>query len=186
MSRDERKTEMRDRILQTVDKLFYSQGIRAVGVDTVADAVGISKRTLYNHFPSKDDLIEAYLRRRFRTNPASDEPPAAQILGNFDRIERVIAARGFRGCPFVNAVAELGDGSHKGNDIALQFKEQQRLWVLDLLRKAGARHPETLATQIAILIDGAIVNALVRQDPSVPKAARDAARALLKANGVSV
>ena len=60
------KVAMQERILDTTDRLFYRQGIRAVGVDTIAAAVGISKRTLYNHFPSKDELIEAYLSRRFR------------------------------------------------------------------------------------------------------------------------
>ena len=102
------KPTMKERILETADRLFYLQGIRAVGVDTIAAEIGISKRTLYNHFPSKDELIAAYLERRFTKAPASDKPPVEQILGTFDRIERGFAAKGFRGCPFVNAVAELG------------------------------------------------------------------------------
>src|SRR5205809_2435234 len=98
---------MKDRILETTDRLFYGQGIRAVGVDTIAAEIGISKRTLYNHFPSKDDLIVSYLSRRIRPAAASDLPPAEQILGDFDRLERSFASGTFRGCPFVNAVAEL-------------------------------------------------------------------------------
>ena len=98
---------MQERILQTTDRLFYEQGIRAVGVDTVAAEVGISKRTLYNYYPSKDELIAAYLSRRFRPMELTDQPAAEQILGNFDRLERSFASDRFRGCPFVNAVAEL-------------------------------------------------------------------------------
>src|ERR1700747_1752142 len=96
------KTDMKERILQTADRLFYLQGIRAVGVDTIAAEIGISKRTLYNHFPSKDELISAYLAGRFVQAPPSDRPPAEQILGTFDRLERGFASKGFRGCPFVN------------------------------------------------------------------------------------
>ena len=97
-----------ERILETADRLFYGQGIRAVGVDTVAAEIGISKRTLYNYFPSKDALIVAYLSRRLQPpTPPSDMPPVEQILGNFERLERTFAQGVFRGCPFVNAVAEL-------------------------------------------------------------------------------
>ncbi|WP_244486043.1 TetR/AcrR family transcriptional regulator [Bradyrhizobium viridifuturi] len=76
-----------------------------MGVDTIAAEIGISKRTLYNHFPSKDALIEAYLQRRFVQPRPSDKPPAEQILATFDSLERRFAAKDFRGCPFVNAVA---------------------------------------------------------------------------------
>ncbi|HEY0569046.1 MAG TPA: helix-turn-helix domain-containing protein, partial [Xanthobacteraceae bacterium] len=76
---------MKERILETADRLFYLQGIRAIGVDTIAAEVGISKRTLYNHFPSKDALISAYLGRRFVAPGPSEKPPAEQILGTFDR-----------------------------------------------------------------------------------------------------
>src|SRR6187401_2670169 len=101
------KPDMKDRILETADRLFYLQGIRAIGVDTIAAEIGISKRTLYNHFPSKDALISAYLARRF-------------------------AAKDFRGCPFVNAVAELGE-DRSVRKVALAFKESRRLWFRDLL-----------------------------------------------------
>ena len=77
---------MAERILETADRLFYGQGIRAMGVDTIAAEIGISKRTLYNHFPSKDALIVAYLQRRLRLVPTSDKPPAQQILDDFERL----------------------------------------------------------------------------------------------------
>jgi len=78
--------------------------MRRVGVDTVTGEVGISKRTLYNHFPSKDALIVAYLSRRFWPAGSSDRPPAGQILHRFDLLERIFTDEGFHGCKFVNAV----------------------------------------------------------------------------------
>src|SRR5207342_2211229 len=101
----QQKPDMKERILETADKLFYLQGIRAIGVDTIASEIGISKRTLYNHFPSKDTLIMAYLERRFVQPRPSEKPPAEQILASFDSRERRFTAKDFRGCPFVNAVA---------------------------------------------------------------------------------
>ena len=172
---------MRDRILETADRLFYGQGIRAVGVDTVAAEIGISKRTLYNHFPSKDALIAAYLARRFTPPQPSDAPPEEQILGRFDRLERLIAGPGFRGCAFVNAVSELGGSSPPVNEIAIAFKEQGRIWFRDLLVRLEAPDPERLATQLAILVDGTLAMALVGGDPATARAARDAAAVLLRA-----
>ncbi len=186
MTRSDDKAAMRQRILETTDRLFYSQGIRAVGVDTVASEVGISKRTLYNYFPSKDDLIVAYLARRLKPKQASDLPPAEQILGDFDRLERSFASGVFRGCPFVNAVAELKEPNHAANRIALAFKEERRVWFRDLLKQLGVAHPDTLAMQLQLLVDGAIAAALVRGDPKVARTAGDAARTLLAAAGVSV
>jgi AcrR family transcriptional regulator len=177
---------MEERILDTTDRLFYRQGIRAVGVDTIAAAVGISKRTLYNHFPSKDELIEAYLSRRFRPISLSDAPPAEQVFAEFDRLERNVASDGFRGCPFVNAVAEVGEPTPAARRIAVAFKEQRRIWFREMLTRLGAGDPDGLATQFSLLVDGAIAAALVRGDPTMARAAREAARTLLIAAGAQL
>jgi AcrR family transcriptional regulator len=95
------KPAMKERILETADRLFYLRGIRAVGVDTIAAEIGISKRTLYNHF--QDEFIAAYLQRRSRA-PASDA--GRTDSGTFDRLSAA-SRPGFLGCLFVNAVAEL-------------------------------------------------------------------------------
>ena len=176
---------MRERILETADRLFYGQGIRAVGVDTIAAEIGISKRTLYNHFPSKDDLIVAYLSRRLKPAPPSDRPPLEQIMGAFDRLERTIATGVFRGCPFVNAVAELKEPTHAANKIALAFKEQRRTWFQGLLERLGVEQAQLLSMQLQLLTDGAIAAALVRGDPKVAAAAREAAEVLLRVAGVN-
>ena len=175
---------MQERILETADRLFYGQGIRAIGVDTIAAEIGISKRTLYNYFPSKDALIVAYLSRRLRPLPPSDLPPVEQILGNFERLERTFAQGVFRGCPFVNAVAELKEPAHAANRLALEFKEQRRLWFRDLLVRLKVKDADTLAMQLQILADGAIATALVRGEPEVAVTAAKAARVLLEAAGV--
>ena len=186
MTRASDRTAMQERILEMADRLFYGQGIRAVGVDTIAAEIGISKRTLYNYFPSKDDLIVAYLSRRLQPAPPSDLPPLQQILGSFDRLERTFASGVFRGCPFVNAVAELKEPAHAANKIAFAFKEQRRTWFRDLLVRLDVDDPDTLALQLQLLVDGAIAAALVRGDPKVAGTARKAACVLLAAAGVAV
>jgi AcrR family transcriptional regulator len=173
-----------ERILAAADRLFYAQGIRAVGVDAVAAGAEVSKRTLYNHYPSKDALISAYLTGRFKHLAPSDAPAREQILCNFDRLERLVADGSFRGCPYVNAVTEIGDPKHPASKIAVQFKEQRRLWYRALLERLAAKNPDGLATQLQILFEGALVSALVRGDPALARSARDAAEVLLAAAGV--
>jgi AcrR family transcriptional regulator len=179
------KLDMKERILQIADRLFYLQGIRAIGVDTIAAEIGISKRTLYNHFPSKDALISAYLMRRFVKARPSDKSPVEQILGTFDSLERRFSARDFRGCPFVNAVAELGPQDKAVKKIAVAFKESRRLWFRDLLNQLGVADAEGLATQLTLLVDGAIAQDLVRDDPAMARMAKQAARVLLANAGIS-
>jgi len=184
MSRWAAKEAMQERILETAGRLFYGQGIRAVGVDTIAAEIGISKRTLYNYFPSKDELVVAYLSRHCIPPKTSDRPLLEQILYMFDRLERWFASDTFRGCPFVNAIAELGDATHPGTQLSVAYKERRRLWVRDALSRLNVADPDALSTQIAILAEGAIIAALVRGDPAMAAAAKAAARVLLTAAGV--
>ncbi|HUN48310.1 MAG TPA: helix-turn-helix domain-containing protein [Stellaceae bacterium] len=186
---------MDERILATADRLFSRQGIRAVGVDTIAAEAGISKRTLYNHYPAKEALVVAHLRRRYGALTHADDrlvdaPPAAQILGAFERLERAIADPAFRGCPFVNAVAELGvpgpGADHQTNALAIAFKEERRQWFRRRLERIGVADPDGLATQLALLVDGCVAVGLVRRDPAMARAAGAAARTLLIAAGVAV
>ncbi|HEY2707834.1 MAG TPA: TetR/AcrR family transcriptional regulator [Caulobacteraceae bacterium] len=181
MKRPRDTSAMTERILETADRLFYGEGIRAIGVDRVATEAGISKRTLYNHFASKDDLIVAYLQRRARPARLSDADPRAQILGLFERLGRGFADHGFRGCPFVNAVAELGEPEHPARAIARTFKQDRQAWFGVLLERMRVADPRSLSLQLALLLDGAIAAALVRGDPAVALAARDAAAVLLDA-----
>ena len=172
--------------MEAADRLFYQKGIRAVGVDTVAAEAGISKRSLYDTFPSKDALVAAYLRQRIQPLPASDQPPAEQVLALFDQLQTRFATGDFRGCPFVNAVTELADDCESARAIALGYKEERRQHIASLLARAGSSNPDALASQIALLFEGAIASMLVRQDPAVAIQAREAAKVLIQAGGTSV
>jgi AcrR family transcriptional regulator len=178
----------RAKILETIDRLFYRQGIRAVGVDTIVAELGISKKTLYRHFRSKSEMIEAYLRGRFRPfRQDSDKPPAEQILANFAWLERSLSSKKeYRGCAYLNALAELGEDERESRDLAAQFKESRRIWFRDLLSKLDVDDPDTLATQLSLLVDGAYSAMLTRRDPSSTRAAIAAARVLLKNAGVNL
>jgi len=176
-----RSVSPRERILAAADKLFYGQGIRAVGVDLVAGEAEVSKRTLYAHFASKDDLIAAYLTARFRHMVPSDAPAREQILGYYDYLERAFGRADFRGCPYVNAVTELGDPKHAAAGIALQYKRERKGWFKALLQRIGVRDAESLATQLQLLGEGALAAWLVQGDASVARSARAAAEVLLAA-----
>ena len=174
------------RILAAADRLFYGQGIRAVGVDAVAEAAGVTKRTLYHHFASKDALVAAYLTHR-ASPPVVDPtiPPVAQILRLFRGLERALASETYRGCAFINAAAELADRSHPAVGIAAAAKAQREAWFCSLAEGAGARDPALLAKQLMILLDGAIANWLVRRDASVAAVAGRSDAALLQAAGAA-
>jgi len=123
----------------------------------------------------------AYLSRRLVPLAISDQPALEQILGVFDRLETSVTRKRFRGCAFVNAVAEVGESVPEANKLAVSFKEGRRLWFRDLLSRLDVADPEGLATQLAILLDGAIAGVLVRGDAKMARAARDAAVVLIEA-----
>lgn len=179
---------MKDRILEAADRLFYGQGIQAVGVDAVANEAGISKRTLYKHYPSKDELVAAYLSRRTGQAITAEGTPVQQILGLFDGLEKWFGHQRFRGCAFVNAVAELsGEPDHPAVAVASGHKARRLAQVVALLRELAVDEPERLAEQIVVLFEGAVAVSMVRGgDPRVAVSARDAARVLLRNAGVAV
>jgi len=181
-------TAIRERILAAVDRLFYAQGIKSVGVDAIAAELGISKKTLYRHFPSKDDLVISYLQRRFRPLPvASTKPPAEQILDHLEWIARSLtSAKDYRGCAFLNVLAELGSEDSEAREMAVAYKESRRLRYRDLLSQLDVDDPDTLATQLALLVDGAYAAVLIHRDPAKMRPAIAAARTLLKAAGVAI
>jgi AcrR family transcriptional regulator len=188
MDKGEGGTAIRERILAGVDRLFYVQGIKSVGVDAIAAELGISKKTLYRYFPSKDDLVIGYLQGRFRPLPeASAKPPAEQILANLEWIARSLtSAKDYRGCAFLNALGELGSEDSEVRQLAVAYKDSRRLWYRDLLSQLDVDDPDTLATQLALLVDGAYAAVLVHQDPAKMRPAIAAARTLLKAAGVAI
>ncbi|HUH93192.1 MAG TPA: TetR family transcriptional regulator [Casimicrobiaceae bacterium] len=168
-----------ERILEAADRLFYLHGIRVVGVDALAEEARVSKRTLYNHYPTKDDLIAAYLVGRFKHIAPSDAPAREQILAYFDRLEHEFQRSDFRGCAYVNAVCELSDPKHPAAGIARRFKEQRRQWYSTLLERLGIANPDALARQLQLLAEGALSAHLVWGDPTLARTAREAAEVLI-------
>ena len=173
------------RIVEAASPLFYRRGLAAVTVEDIAAAAGLTKRTLYYHFPTKDDLIVAYLERwrtRIRaTLEAGGEhaDPLDTLLGAFRRLEREVARDGYRGCPFVNAVTELNDRAHPATALAVAYKEDRRAWFERLLVAAGIPSAEKLSRQLTLLWDGAMVRSLVHNSAAPVREAHDAAAGLI-------
>jgi hypothetical protein len=131
---------------------------------------------------------EGDLRGRFRPLPeVSTKPPAEQILANLEWIARSLTSAGdFRGCAFLNVLAELGGEDSQVRELAVAYKESRRLWYRDLLSRLDVDDPDTLATQLSLLVDGAYAAVLIQQDPAMMRPAIAAARTLLKAAGVAI
>ncbi|GAA5022796.1 TetR/AcrR family transcriptional regulator [Kitasatospora paranensis] len=176
----------RERILTTAGELFAVHGLRGVGVDRIIAESGVAKSTLYVHFPAKDELAAAYLRRtddswrgRLRTAAlAAGSDPRDQLVGLFDAVEDAFGRHGFHGCPFINAAAECEPGSLP-HAVTVDHKRAVRAWVRELAEAAGADDPDGLARQLTLLVDGTLAAGRLEQDPTLPAAARNAARALV-------
>ena len=185
---DERLTPGAQRILDVASELFYWRGIHAVGVDTIAAESGVTKRTLYDRFGSKDRLVVAYLRTRDRrwrqliSNRLADErlDPVQRVLVPFDVLGEWLVPNG-RGCSFINAFAELPDLDHPGRQIVVDEKTWLRDVFRDLLLKAGVADPDTLAVQLLSLHEGAIVTHAITGHADALASVRQAAHTLVRA-----
>ena len=156
----------RQRLLDTASELFYREGIRAIGVDTIVERSGVGKATLYRHFPTKDDLIAAYIEQEDRAHlqwfdefiAASDGSPREQLLAMFEAFYQRIQEPGVRGCPFLNAMTEIAETEHPAYQHAVQHERALRDRLARLSRQAGARDPEQLADQLLLIINGALAS----------------------------
>jgi AcrR family transcriptional regulator len=174
-----------ERLLAAASDLFYDRGIRAVGVDLIADTAGTTKKTLYDRFGSKDALVALYLKRRTQRWQESllarlgEHPPGAdRVVAVFDALgERLAHQR--RGCAFVNAYAEIGGTDHPGVAVIRSDKEWVRTLFTDLVREAGAADSERLGAQLHLLYEGATVAVTAGGQPDSVEVAREAALRLL-------
>jgi len=180
----------RQRLLDAAADLFYRQGIGAVGVDLVSKAAGVSKRTLYQQFGSKDQLVAESLEARGTAIlgmylPADDDgaPARKQILAVFDGLRGWTASAGFRGCPFVNTATELADPGHPARRVARDYKLRLRDYFARQAERGGAEDPQRLADQLIVVFDGAIVQAVMGTARHTD-AARAAVQALLDAQRI--
>ncbi|MCF3177151.1 TetR/AcrR family transcriptional regulator [Streptomyces sioyaensis] len=181
--------EARTRILDAAEKLFYDRGIQSVGMDELRTTAGVSLKRLYQCFPAKHDLVEAYLRRRdtrWRTALTAyvterADTPEARPLAVFDWLHDWFTASDFRGCAFINSFGELGATSDGVARVARDHKRALLSYLTDLARDAQLTEPTATGEQLALLVDGAITTAAITGNPSAAQQARTAAEALLAA-----
>jgi AcrR family transcriptional regulator len=183
------RTAARERILEAATRLFLRDGFRAVGVDTIIAEAGVAKMTLYAHFPSKDELIVAYLERANEQfwewldgASAGPDDPKGKLVAMFDAVGELANSPRCLGCTFQGTAAEFPDSEHPGHRVALAHKRAVRARLAALARDAGLRAPERLADQLLLLMDGAWVAARMfgPRNPSDQVAA--AARVLIQAH----
>lgn len=161
----------RERILATAGELFYCEGIRAIGVDTVVERSGVSKTSLYRLFDSKDALIAAFAAEKdqlfwvwwdsVEEQHAGD--PRALLEALLSGIAEKIGRSAFRGCPFLNLATEFPDRNHPGRVIARDNKEEMRARLATIVAKLGVSDPNRTASQIALIINGAFVTGLMAE-----------------------
>ncbi len=183
----------RERILDVADRLFYEQGIRAVGIDTIVAESEVAKTTLYHHFRSKDELIGAYLSRRAESwrafldaeLGAHPGPPQERVLHVFDLLGDWFAEPGYRGCPFINACAEFGDPAHPVAVVSREHRALLQATFAGLCAEAGAPEPDEVAAELLLLYDGAMVTANIDGTPAAAQTAKRAATRLLSAAAVT-
>ncbi len=182
-------THPRDRLLDAATRLFCRHGINATGIDLVVSEAGTAKTTLYNAFGSKEGLVEAVLEgegRRWRDwffaaldNPGL--PPRARLHLIFPALEDWFGQDDYFGCAFINAVAEHDKSEERLRGITLHHKRLVLGRIEEIAAEAGCARPADLAHQLGIIMDGAIVAAMVTRDRSVAVAAGQAAVALIDA-----
>jgi len=183
--------DARKSILIAAEQLFYRDGLGAVSVDAIADAARVTKRTLYYHFASKDELIAAYLDARDEvTLRALDETsergarPGDRVVGVFEYIERWAATAEYRGCPFNNAVAEQSV-SPRVTAIARRHKDAMRRWFAARAADGGAGDPDAVGARLLLLLDGALNGAAVSGTSDAAAIARELAEGVLDAAGIA-
>lgn len=180
----------RDRILQAAGKLFHRDGIRAVSVDAIAEKAGVTKRTLYYHFRSKDDLIAAHLQTRDEPNLAlfkrwfdeADGDVSGKVAGIFRQLAHSARNAKWKGCGFLRTSVELINlPGHPALVVARAHKKRVEDWLASIFAKAGASsEAASLARQVMLLLDGAFSVVLLHRDPSYMETAAEAAADLIR------
>ncbi|WP_433189317.1 TetR/AcrR family transcriptional regulator [Actinoallomurus sp. CA-150999] len=177
----------RERILKAATELFTAQGINATGMEQLSTVAEVSKRTLYTHFPSKDELVEAYLQSLeddlLPVAPSLAQPtpsPREQLLAVFDwKLPETTVP--FRGCPFLNVSVEVPDPGHSAHRLAAAYKREFARRLTDIARQAGVADPENLGEQLALLFDGAAARGTALNNSHTGACARSIAEVLVDA-----
>ncbi len=182
-----------DALLAATSELTYTQGITGTGVEAIAARAGVTKRTLYQHFGSKDRLVAEALNDRSRrallglevnARRRAEETGELVILALFDVIENALQTRTKAGCAFINASLEINRPGHAVREAALAHLRAREGLIQQLLAEAGVQDAD-LAAQVTVLVDGAYAVGGSRRDPTAARHAKAAAAALLASRGIS-
>jgi AcrR family transcriptional regulator len=179
--------DVRKRILDTASSLFYQRGVRAVGVDLVVAEAAVAKTSLYRYFPTKDDLIVAFLEREdvdfwglwdaVAAQHADD--PAGELQAHMQWIGERLARSNYRGCPQINVAAEFAEQDHPARQVAQQHMVTLRARLQGIGERLGVPRPEQLAAQLAVLINGAFVSSGLLSGEEATPVLQQAVQALL-------
>jgi AcrR family transcriptional regulator len=179
----------RDRILDAANRLFYGEGIRAVSVDAIAEKAGVTKKTLYYHFKSKDEIVAAYLASRDQPNlklyekwfDEAEGDLADKVAAIFVQLAQSARRPKWKGCGFLRTAAELANlPGHPAMQIGAAHKKKFEAWLAAQFLARGIARSEALARQIVLLMEGAFSTMLVHRDPGYAEAAGEAARSLVQ------
>ncbi|MFB9467914.1 TetR/AcrR family transcriptional regulator [Nonomuraea salmonea] len=179
-----RPSPARERVLETAKRLFYAEGIHTVGIDRIIAEAGVAKATFYHHFPSKDDLVRAYitdqsgLQRTAAAELGRDDAPYERLRTFFVHLCEFGSGPGYRGCPFVNTAAEYPDPAHPVRQAIVEHRRWNRDLYRDLLAEAGHPDPEQTADLLLMLRDGLVVG-FDLDDPAAVRATAQEALARL-------
>jgi AcrR family transcriptional regulator len=179
--------EARVRILESAYELFSRRGVRGVGVDEVIAHAGVAKATLYAHFPSKDDLVVAFLEQReqrwtlaFVVTEARRRgtTPEERLLAIFDAFDEWFRRDDFEGCSFIKLLLEMG-AEHTAGRASIQYLDNIRSILRELAQEAGLRDSDTFARSLQMLMEGSIVSATTG-DADAAQRAQAMARTLIE------
>lgn len=177
----------RDQILATAEKLIYQNGIHATGMDLLVKTSGVSRKGIYNHFATKDEVAAAALSARdvrwmhwFRTECDKAATPYDRVLNMFSVLKGWFESEGFCGCAFINTAGEVGNPDDPIRQIAKLHKQKLLDYTLELTEQLNTEQPLVLARQLLVLMEGAITMARVMGDYHAADDAKDVARMLLK------
>lgn len=177
----------REQLLKTALELFAKNGIHATGIDAIVERSGVTKKTLYAHFRSKEELVLAVLRQYdglarnefMRRVESYGKTPKTRLLAIFDFAERWFQQSNFYGCLFINTIGEYSGTDTPIRQICKEYKKLVKGYIRELCEQAGASDPKGLAEELALLLEGATVTAQVSQNHNTAKIAKRAARALI-------
>jgi AcrR family transcriptional regulator len=188
-ARGTRSQNVRERILATASALFYKRGVRAVGVDLVIEEAGIAKTSLYRYFPTKDALVVAFLEREeiefwstwdsVTVQHAND--PAGELQAHMGWIGERLSRSNYRGCPQINVAAEFADADHPARQVARSHMHGLRKRLAALAHRLKVAHPDELAAQLALLVNGAFVSSELLLPGSATEILLSCANALVAA-----